>query len=174
MINVRDSKPIIALGLAIVLGMAGVNGFKILSMKARSQLSVNDGINSYRSSYMALEESMKAWDKSYPAAASVTDLLSLRDMLGLKDLGLEADTDKLTLASVDPVVQISSPIGLTRVCLTNAGNTEFHLSAPDFGTLFSGLKKMAARQNFSMGVFVVSGDKEAKAKITDLCLLMRN
>lgn len=174
MSNLLEIKSMIALGLALVLGLAGFNGYKTIMSKAQSQTQVNEGIHSYRSSYMALEESMKAWEKSYPPAGSVSDLLSLRDLLGLNRLGLEANTDKMTLASVDPVTQNGSPIGLTRVCLTNAGNTEFHMTAPDFGTLFSGLKKLASRPDISMGVFVISGEKEARAKINDLCLLMRN
>lgn len=174
MINLSDIKTLFAIALAVILGVAGFNGYKVIATKVQAQHRVTEGILSYRSSYMALEESMRNWVSNYPPAASVTDLLSLRDLLGLSRLGLEANTDKLALASTDPVNQNGSPIGLTKVCLTNAGNTEFHLSAPDFGTLFAGLKKLSARKDISMGVFVIFGDKEAKAKINDLCLLMRN
>lgn len=169
-----DTKMLLAIGLAAVLGMAGVKAHKTLSDKAVAQANVTDGVLRYQSSYQALQESTKRWDESYQSVGRVTDLVSLTKILQLEKYGLNADADKIQLAKVDPVSQNGSPLGMTKICLTNRGNADFVVTAADFNALFNGIRQLASRLDVHMEMFSFSGEKEAAARITDFCILVRN
>lgn len=170
-----DVKSILSLGLAAVLISAGVTAHNTLSAKTRAQLQVNEGVMRYQNSYMALSESMKKWDASYSSASQINDLMALNAILNLPHYGLIADPDKTKLSKVDAVANASgTALGMTKICLTNSGNSDFVVTAPDFPTLFAGVKRLSRRLDVSIGFMSFSGEKDASAKITDFCILVRN
>lgn len=170
-----DAKMIFAVGLAAVLVTAGVTANKTLTSKTAAQQQVNEGVLRYQSSYMALSESMKKWDASYASASQIGDLMTINNLLNLPRYGLIADIDDTKLAKVDAVTTSSgTALGMTRICLTNAGNNDFVVKAADFSTLFSGVKQLAKRLDISVGIITFSGEREAVAKMTDFCVLVRN
>lgn len=169
-----DVKMIFAIGISVVLGVAGIKGMKTLEATAKAQSNVTEGILNYQSSYQALAESMKRWDSNYRSAVEINDLASIANILSLSQYGLNHVADKIMLSSVDPVTQNGASLGMTKICLSNSGNTDFNVTAPDFSTLFGGVKKLANRPDVTIGSFVISGEKEPMAKLNNFCLLIRN
>lgn len=164
----------LAIALAAIIALGGINSYKILAAKAKEQGLVTEKIIRWKQSYMALVGTQERFKKTYPAASSIPDLLTLASLLNLPALGLRANTDMLVLNSDESIILNGVEIGLTKLCL-GTGQQNFLVDANSYDELLGGIDKLAHRADLVLDNISVVGDKDVpQARIGQLCILLRN
>lgn len=167
----------IAIALALVLLKQGYESYQMFEQKAAAQESVTESVDRWKTSYLALADTVKKWDASYEKEDSIQDQVSLIDELGLAQYGFKFDVDAITVVRIDPVTENGVQIGLTKVCLASGLNSEgVKVSAPNYEALLSGLKRLAGRPDIYIGVIKIKGENNSttpEAILGDFCLLLR-
>lgn len=167
--------------LGLTLALTGWRGYQALAERATSQSAVTQAVLRWKHSYLALGGTQQRWQASYRSVASLPDLQALSDQLALGPLGLRADTDALSLRSVESVRQGNVELGLTRLCLST-GNDVFRLEADSYAALLRGLEALARRPDVVLDQISVGGEAgratrestRAQARLGNLCLLFRS
>lgn len=164
----------LSVALAGVLVSGGVSNYRTLSSKAKEQEAITESVMRWKRSYLALAGTQERWKKTYRAASSIPDLLTLISMLDLSSLGLKADTDKLVLKTDEQVTANNVPVGLTKLCI-GTGQENFTVEAGSYDQLLKGIDKLAHRSDLFVDNISIMGDKDVpQARIGDLCLLLRS
>ena len=164
----------LSVALAGVLVSGGVSSYRTLSSKAKEQQDITESVMRWKRSYLALAGTQERWKKTYPAASSIPDLLTLISLLDLPSLGLKADTDKLVLKTDEQVTANNVPVGLTKLCI-GTGQENFVVEAGSYDLLLKGVDRLAHRSDLFVDNISVVGDKDVpQARIGDLCMLLRS
>jgi hypothetical protein len=167
---------LIAISFLIIAGVQGLKAYRTLAEKASAQERATENIERWKQSYMALSGIIKRWESSYRHENSIQDLMSLYNVIGLKEYGLQTDVDTMILNKVEPVTQNGSALGLTCVYLASAGSGDssgFEVRASSYQNLFAGLKQLSERPDIYIGMITIKGDKTPVAKLGDFCVLLR-
>lgn len=168
---------LVALGLSAVLGIQGSGAYQVLGAKAQAQKAVTESVQLWKQSYLALGNAVKQWTADYRREDSVQDLISLYAVVNLEQYGLQMNTDALALNKVEPVTKNGMAIGLTKICIASVGSGEsaaLEVKAPNYQTLFSGLKSLSDRKDIHISTITVKGAKASPvAHLGDFCVLMR-
>jgi hypothetical protein len=165
---------LLSVALAAVLGIAGVQGYKTMSNKAKEQTAITESVVRWKRSYMALAGTQDRWEKTYKAASGIPDMLTLVSLLNLTAYNLSADTDQLVLKSDEQVTANGEVLGLTKLCL-GTGQENFIVEADSYGRLLAGVEQLARRSDVFLDNISVVGDKAVpQARIGEMCLLLRS
>lgn len=165
---------ILAVALAAVFALAGIKSYQLLSAKAKEQTAVTESVMRWKRSYMALGGTQDRWKKTYRAASSIPDLLTLIGLLDLQATGLKANTDLLVLKTDEQVKGNNIPLGLTKLCL-GTGQDSFLVEAGSYDELLRGVDRLAHRADIFVDNISIVGDKDVpQARIGDLCILLRS
>lgn len=165
---------IIAFICVYVLYSGGQIAYQNLQARTAMQITVNNSIERWKQSYLALQSVAKDWKTKYRAATSVRDIRSVIGLINLPAYGLEADTDHLYLMSAPEVKQNNMQIGLTKICLGTTGDG-FIVKAPSYVALLEGIHQLARRDDIYIGSVGVEGNlPKPQAKIGDFCLYLRS
>lgn len=166
----------LALGLAAISTMQGIKVHRVMTEKAMAQHNVTESVNRWKQNYLALGESIKRWGKDYRTQESVPDLMTLISIIRLNDYGLTANTDRIILERINPVIQNGAPIGLAKVCLATSNNIgSLEIQAPSYRELFKGIKELTNRADIFVDSISIKGDKpNPVANLGDFCVLLTN
>ena len=100
----------------------------------------------------------------------------LIELANLQGAGLTTKTDGISVSAVEPVTHNNLNIGLTRMCLASQGVSDgksLEVSAPDYKTLFAGIKQLTDRPDIHVKSIVVLGDKKVPtANLGEFCVLL--
>lgn len=164
------------LGVFLVLAHQANGAWAIFKDKVQAQQNVTEGVYRWTDSYNALQKSIEQWGKTYTKEGTLQDLRGLLEMANFEGSRLSVKTDDVTVVAVDGVRHNEVPIGLTRVCLATmvgGDGKSLKVSAPDYRTLFSGIKSMTDRADIDIGSIVIQGDKGMpSASLGNFCILL--
>ncbi|MQA40762.1 hypothetical protein [Rugamonas aquatica] len=165
---------LLSLSLALVLTQAGLKGYATLAAKAKEQNAITDSVVRWKHSYLALAGTQERWGKTYRAASTIPDMLSLVALMDLPAYGLRASTDTLVLKTAEQLKANNIELGLTKLCLGTAAE-HFVVEAGSYDALLRGLDKLAHRADVVVDNVSIVGEKEVpQAKLGELCLLFRS
>ncbi len=165
-------------GIAVFLVLAHqANGaWAIFKEKVQAQHNVTEGVYRWTDSYNALQKSIEQWGVSYTKESTLQDLRGLLEMADFESARLNIKTDDVAVVSVDGVRHNEMPIGLTKVCLATmvgGDGKSIKVSAPDYRTLFTGIKTMTDRADIDISSIVIQGDKGTPtASLGNFCILL--
>lgn len=164
-----------ALVMAAILGSAGLQGYKILSDKAKEQRTITASILRWKKSFLALSGTQERWNKTFIQTSSVVDTDTIKSMLDLNAYGLAIDNQAIGFkADQTDVTSNSIPLKLKKVCLVSTG-TDFVLTAPTYEQLLAGYVKLSHRRDIFINNVSILGDKPVpEAVIADFCIYLRS
>lgn len=164
------------IGVFLVAAFQANGAWSVMKDKVQAQQNVTESVYRWTESFTALNKSIEAWGKTYAKETSLQDLRGLLELANLEGAGLSIKTDDVGVQAVEPVKHNNLNIGLTSICLGSQGvgdGKSLEVSAPDYRSLFAGIKKLTDRPDISIKKIVVLGDKKVPtANLGDFCVLL--
>jgi hypothetical protein len=169
---------ILALVLAAILIVHGVQTYKILTDKAAAEVAETDKLQRWKATYKALATSQVKWAHDYqPVGGGGHQIVDLLKLVDFARYGVETDVDNLMVSKTNPVMVGDTSIGLERVCLktTVADGGTLFLRAPNYQALLTGLKRISEeRPDIEIGSAALFGNGAFPlVKIGEFCILLR-
>lgn len=161
--------------MAAILCSSGLQGYKILSEKAKQQRMVTESILRWKKSFLALSGTQDRWNRTFIQTSSALDIQTIKNMLDLNAYGLTLDNEAIGFkADQTDVFSNSIPLKLKKVCLVSTGS-DLVLKGATYEQLLAGYVKLSHRRDIFIDNVSIVGDKQVpEAVISDFCIYLRS
>lgn len=164
----------IALVLAGLLIKQGHSNFSYYEQVKEQQLAINDNVDTYKDTWLALQPTIEKWNDSFTSTDQVNDMVSLMQAIDVKSSGLEPATD---IVMDGGRRDHGSNIGLTRSCILNGGGG-YRFENASITDYLKGLQALEQRDDVVLGRIIIDAKQESGTSlpsltVSTLCVLLR-
>lgn len=165
---------IIALLVALFLSFKGYENYAQYEKVREKQLNINDQVNTYKETWIALQPTIQVWKDSFTPASSILDMVTLYESMNVTSSGLVPATDVIIDGGRR---DFGNQIGLTSSCVLNSGGG-FAFKPTSIDGYIKGIKYLEDRHDIVFGDVIIDASSVKDSGkptmiLSDICALLR-
>jgi hypothetical protein len=156
------------------LSFKGFENYTQYEKVREKQLNINDQVNTYKATWIALQPTIKVWKESFTPASSILDMVTLYESMNVTGSGLVPSTDVIIDGGRR---DFGNKIGLTSSCVLNSGGG-FAFKPTSIDGYIKGIKYLEDRHDIVFGNVIIDASSVKDSGkptmiLSNICALLR-